>query len=165
MASTLTISAQWIRERPNIAKVPLLYTVDKAVGLGCPNSELDVMLVQYMLRKWIETSLWVGNFPRGYQFRNLAVSGLFDNRVLAWIFFFQLTCCSAWGHDAGSLTGKIEPIRDIGSTTGSTMIELNVQLGGFTPGKPFNSLWLNMADASDMPMQLSSALKKARAPG
>jgi hypothetical protein len=173
MASTLQITEQWIRQQPNLAKVPLLYTVDAPVGLACPNRSDDVMLVQFMLGKWMVPGagklggtgyiISSGHVSNWYK-THLPATGHFDNRVLAYIFLFQLNCCGG-SNSAAAVTGKIEPVRDLGSFHPSqkAMIELNVQIGGFGP-KPFTQDWRNMPTDPDMPSQLSAALKKPGRP-
>ncbi len=49
MAFKMLIPQDWIRQRPNMAKLPHLYNLDAAVGMQCPNHAIDVMLVQMLL--------------------------------------------------------------------------------------------------------------------
>ena len=52
MAYKQKIPQAWKNIHPNVAKLPFIYNLDDAVGIGCPNKRLDVMMVQVFLQRW-----------------------------------------------------------------------------------------------------------------
>jgi hypothetical protein len=165
MAFKQHIPQEWIKLRPNLAKIPHLYNLDEAVGLGCPNKRLDVMLLQLMLLSWSRYNLQnmggKGISPKA-GFMILPANGIFDNRLLGWILGFQLF---RWEPDSAAITGKALPIRGIASLDGRNVIaDLNLQIArpdasGRLKG---GDLWSDMASAPGTPRELAEALKTAK---
>jgi hypothetical protein len=49
--------------RPPAAKLPVFFNIDAHVGPGCPNKEIDVMLVQFLLKTMGSVPLPGSNLP------------------------------------------------------------------------------------------------------
>jgi hypothetical protein len=170
MAYKMKIPAAWIKRSPNTAKLPHVYNLDAAVGLGCPNQSLDVMLVQVMLRAWKlgqidnvgsgfdlkKRPLWLGDLP---------LDGHYDNRVLGWILFYQLFF---WSSDPSMISGKVIPASESTPLDGRQMLlHMNLSLAdpnsaGQIGRTPLAKMWLDMSKAPDVPGALGLALKDAR---
>jgi hypothetical protein len=158
MAFKQLLPADWIRQRQNLSKLPFLYNLDDAVGLGCPNRRLDVMLLQLMLFKWSKKILQLKG--PWYGFNILPVNGIFDNRLLAWIFGYQVM---QWEKDLSAITGKALPIRGVSDLNGRNVIaDLNLQLIVFRGENLRFGEFTGMASAADTPQELAQALKKER---
>src|SRR5215471_8988268 len=70
-------------------KILIAYTVDQAVGAGCPNQRADVLLVQHLLAlAWIEIPASKGFRPPGED-GPLKVDGIFGPVTGRFIKFFQ----------------------------------------------------------------------------
>src|SRR4029077_5730134 len=108
MAFKQGIPQNWIKRQPNGAKLPHIYNLDDAVGLNCPNKRLDVMLIQFMLLAWATGAQYgIGEHraaTAALPIGPLPANGAFDNRLLAWIFHYQLV---AWKNDVAGITGKV----------------------------------------------------------
>jgi len=156
VAFTQNIPANWIRKHPNVARLPHVYNLDNAVGLSCPNKRLDVMLIQVMLLIWATErksgSLGSPNSPNALDIGNLPLDGVFDNRVQAWIYYYQLY---HYHERVAAMTGKIVPAAADGSSLGDrfhTLLHLNSQLG---PS-------VDLASRPATPRDLALALKVAK---
>ena len=69
--------------------IQLAYTVEQAVGVGCPNARADVLLVQHLLAiAWIEIPTSKGFRPPG-ETNPLTVDGFFGSVTARFIKFFQ----------------------------------------------------------------------------
>jgi hypothetical protein len=167
MAYKQNIPDAWKRMRPNTAKLPFIYNLDAAVGAGSPNQRLDVMMVQYFLQNWRinkgETVHRVN--PNAVPQRPLPATGAFDNRTLAWIFWYQLTNFA----DTSSITGKVTPAAQDGSdlTGRHTLLHLELQLlDPDANGKTFTSdnskMFLDLSTDPTAPRELVAALAKPR---
>ena len=151
------IPQEWVRQRPNLAKLTHLYNLDDTVGLNCPNKKLDVMLLQFMLQQWSTrilqlTSPWYG-------FNTLPINGVFDNRLLAWIFGYQVM---QWENHLPAISGKAIPIRGMSELNGRNVIaDLNLQLMNLRDEK-LGRLWGDITSVSGIPPELAQAVKQVR---
>jgi hypothetical protein len=69
--------------------VKVAYTVDQAVGTGCPNRREDVLLVQHLLRiAWRDAGASKGFRPPG-ETEPLKTDGMFGPKTAKFIKFFQ----------------------------------------------------------------------------
>ncbi len=171
MAFKMLIPQDWIRQRPNMAKLPHLYNLDAAVGMQCPNHAIDVMLVQMLLWCFARAfNLW-GRDPESYNVTGVhlgpmlgtrfPLDGIFTNRVLHWLFVFQDITSP---NSLRDLTGKVEPIRSIASLSlpsVNTLAKLNLDLAT-SRAPPLHNTWLDMSSAPDVPGPLAQALRKPR---
>jgi len=150
--------------RPNTAKLPFIYNLDGAVGNGCPNQRLDVMMVQVFLQHW-RTDV-IGESTKRINANSvsqgpLPPNGSFDNRTLAWIFWYQL---SNW-RDTSLITGKITPAAADGSDLNGTHTLLHLELQLMNPdanGNFAGKMFLDMSKDPDVPRDLVAALKDPR---
>jgi hypothetical protein len=130
---------------------PLLsvfYTVDHAVGRGCPNQRDDVALVQFLVRRVLEG--WNNSLPGP----PLVVDGIFGDRTRLSIEHFLRSENKA---NPGSMVedGIVSPVTDrIGARSGAgkvfTMIRLNTHYSDRW-GKAWHS---NIAIDPACPIQL-----------
>jgi hypothetical protein len=184
MAYKQSIPESWKRQKPNIAKFPHIYNLDAAVGLNCPNRRLDVMLIQYMLQVWAMMDHGVGYSsqsvggggygpdgnvsvrhsvnPKSLREGGLPVTGVYDNRTLAWIFNYQLI---NW-QETSQITGKVTPAASDGSSLNErhTLLRLNLQIGAPDTSGKFAKEFvdINLEEVSYAPADLRQALKDAR---
>ena len=184
MAYKQKIPEAWKKLRPNIAKFPHIYNLDAAVGFNCPNKRLDVMLIQYMLQVWAMLDHAVGYSgvmtgpgkvwgpdgnvsvrhsvsPKSLREGTLPANGVFDNRTLAWIYYYQLL---NW-HDTSLITGKVTPAAPDGSSLDgrSTLMRLNLQIGAPDNNGNFAKEFVDITlDSAYAPAELAQALKVAK---
>jgi hypothetical protein len=97
-------------------KIQLAYAVEQAVGVGCPNSRADVLLVQHLLAiAWIEIPTSKGFRPPG-ETTPLKVDGIFGPTTARFIKFFQE---EAWRRGANcAQDSRVDPVVT-GKSTGS----------------------------------------------
>lgn len=117
--------------------VTMAYTVDQAVGPGCPNQRNDVLLVQHLLRlAWADGGGSKGYRPPG-ETQPLAVDGIYGPKTGKFIKFFQ----EEVGRRGTTLTkdGRVDPVRSGGSmgslsATYYTILALNAARNSRQPG-------------------------------
>lgn len=110
----------------SLAFIKVLYSVDQAVGPGCPNEKRDVMLVQFLLRSAAKSA---GGLPAVQPPGQapLVVDGIFGPKTAAYIKHYQTV-----GGSAAYPDGKVSPLQ--GSPVGAvhekylTIVHLN---GGY----------------------------------
>ena len=56
MAEKMRFTEAMLKRNPNLSKFSHYYNIEKAVGSGCPNNRKDVLLIQFMLKTWVNTS-------------------------------------------------------------------------------------------------------------
>lgn len=102
-----------VMQLKNAGNVSLAYTVDSAVGIGCPNQRPEVLLVQHLLRlAWQNTPTSKGFRPPG-EAEPLKVDGIYGPTTQRFIKFFQE---EAVRRGATCLKdGKVEPVVSGGS--------------------------------------------------
>jgi len=158
MAFKQRIPQEWIKQRPNLAKLTHLYNLDEAVGLNCPNKRLDVMLLQFLLLHWSKKILQLKS--PWYGFNILPINGVFDNRLLAWIFGFQVM---QWEMELPAISGKAIPIRGMAELNGRNVIaDLNLHLMVIRDEKFGGRLWEDITSEPGIPLELAQAVKHAR---
>jgi hypothetical protein len=132
-----------------------MYTVDAAVGPGCPNGRHDVLLVQYFLRE---------SFKGFFAFQQdpfpgvVPVDGAAGAQTLAAILHFQRV---AKKHGKNIATdGRVDPqVADhsCGTISGTqyTMIYMNMTYQDARPAD-----WPRVSKAGDCPGELRTPLKE-----
>jgi peptidoglycan hydrolase-like protein with peptidoglycan-binding domain len=109
-------------------KIQLAYTVEQAVGAGCPNARADVLLVQHLLAiAWIEIPASKGFRPPG-ETGPLKVDGIFGPVTARFIKFFQEEARRRGANCAQD--SRVDPVvtgKPTGSVTGTfyTILALN----------------------------------------
>jgi len=105
--------------------VKVLFSVDQAVGPGCPNERRDVLLVQFFLRAATKPAGGLPPVqPPGQSV--LMIDGIFGPKTAAYIKHYQVI-----GGSAAYADGKVSPIQG-GSAVGAihekylTIVHLNV---------------------------------------
>lgn len=169
MAFKQRIPEAFIKARPNAAKLPHIYNLDEAVGLHCPNRKLDVMLVQYLFSTWKnyveEFGFGTKTHQASIEFGSLPATGHFDNRTLAWIFYFQLRF---FRDDIRLITGKVPPVRLDASLNGQRDMLVLLNMLVANPHKDGSLVsqtskwWLDLSAAPGVPAELASALRQAK---
>jgi hypothetical protein len=97
-------------------KTTIAYTVDQAVGSGCPNQRPDVLLVQHLLAiAWTEVPTSKGFRPPG-ETKPLKVDGIFGQVTARFIKFFQEEARRRGAKCAQD--GRVDPVVS-GTPTGS----------------------------------------------
>ena len=92
----------------NSGTVTLAYTVDSAVGPGCPNQRPEVLLVQHLLRlAWNDVPTSRGFRPPG-ETKPLNVDGLYGPTTQRFIKFFQEEAKRRGANVL--LDGKVDPV-------------------------------------------------------
>ena len=158
MARKMRIPEDWLKARPDLKNVPHLYTVDQAVGLDSPNKSDDVMLVQFMLSKWLASasSALVPTDSKGQAtsrsvFGEIPLKGEWDLTTLGFIFIFQIR-----NRATIQANGRFDPIKmtQLPSTRDS-MILLNGLLLGDSP-----NVFRDLTMAPGIPAKLALILKE-----
>jgi hypothetical protein len=109
-------------------KIQLAYTVEQAVGAGCPNPRADVLLVQHLLAiAWIEIPASKGFRPPG-ETKPLKTDGMFGPVTARFIKFFQEEARRRGANCAQN--SRVDPVttgKPTGSITGTfyTILALN----------------------------------------
>jgi hypothetical protein len=113
--------------------IKVAYTVDQAVGTGCPNRREDVLLVQHLLKiAWNDAGASKGFRPPG-EAAPLSVDGMFGPQTARFIKFFQeeairrgANCATdqrvdpaVSGTSSGGLSGKFYTILAMNSARNS----------------------------------------------
>jgi hypothetical protein len=126
------------------------------------------MMIQVFLEHWATGVIAGGptkrNDPKSLPEGPLPPNGVFDNRTLAWIFYYQLR---TW-HDTSLITGKVTPAAADGSDLNGrhTLLYLELQLlapssNGQLTG--FDSqMFLDLSKDPTVPSELVQALKTAK---
>jgi hypothetical protein len=136
----------------------IFYNVDAAVGKGCPNNPLDVLLVQYLLKECNKlpgyATVQVG---AGFTQETMTVTGAWDQYWDGYLANFELT-----------LVNKGRPVRR------DRRVDPVIagRVFGSISHQPYVILWLNrgyaqlrpneysrMADAADCPWALRQVIK------
>jgi peptidoglycan hydrolase-like protein with peptidoglycan-binding domain len=109
-------------------KIQLAYTVEQAVGAGCPNPRPDVLLVQHLLAiAWIEIPASKGFRPPG-ETKPLKVDGIYGPVTARFIKFFQEEARRRGANCA--LDSRVDPVAEgkpRGTITGTfyTILAMN----------------------------------------
>lgn len=109
-------------------KIKVAYTVDQAVGPGCPNRREDVLLVQHLLRiAWNDVPNSKGFRPPG-ETQPLKADGIFGPTTARFIKFFQEEAVRRKANCATD--GRVDPVvtgKPAGSITGTfyTILAMN----------------------------------------
>jgi hypothetical protein len=173
MAFKQQIPQSWIKQRPNAANLGHIYNLHDSVGLNCTNKKLDVMLLQVLLSVWADwrqgrpgtegivsayeagnESVRTAQLSLSLQLGKLSANGVCDNRLIAWIFFYQLY---HFKHDGVGIAGKVNAAKADGSSLADarhTLLHLNVQIKSTWP-----QVFADLAGAPGVPADLASALK------
>lgn len=114
-------------------RIKVAYTVEQAVGTGCPNRREDVLLVQHLLRiAWTDAGNSKGFRPPG-ETEPLKADGMFGPKTAKFIKFFQeeavrrgANCATdqrvdpaVSGTSSGGLSGKFYTILAMNSARNS----------------------------------------------
>ncbi|MGB6941963.1 MAG: hypothetical protein WBE37_06190 [Bryobacteraceae bacterium] len=169
MAYKQKIPQAWKNIHPNVAKLPFIYNLDDAVGIGSPNKRLDVMMVQVFLQRWDTIFFWTGSRdvviqrpayrPEGA----LPPNGAFDNRTLAWIFWYQLYTFGGL-NQASLISGKVTPAAADGSSLLGihTLLYLEGQMLDEDSGELKRNWFFDLSTDPNVPRDLVDALKNPR---
>lgn len=112
------------------SKVPVIYTVESAVGIGAANKREDVLLVQFFLRIAMEERKIFGRedrfLPPGE--KPISIDGRFGRQTAAYIKFFQDETSKLSGFP-GRGDSRVDPFAGVfrGVNTGKllTIVALN----------------------------------------
>lgn len=106
MAYKARITDQMVKSSPNLKRVPHLYQIERAVGSNCPNIREDVLLIQFMLNRFLYTSPLTGGKVAGNSiWGDVPLNGTCDFPTLGFLIMFQL-----FNSQNGPSTGRIEPM-------------------------------------------------------
>jgi hypothetical protein len=136
----------------------IFYNVDAAVGKGCPNNPLDVLLVQYLLKECNKLPGFAEvEADAGFTQETMSVTGAWDQYWDGYLANFELTL-ARFGRPA-SRDRRIDPV-------------IGGRILGSIHHQPYMILWLNrgyrqfrpgdyprIAYAADCPWALRQVLK------
>ena len=122
MASKMRFTEAMLKRNPNLSRFPHYYNIEKAVGANCPNLRDDVMLVQFMLKLWVQSR--DSGFVIDPPLWDVALHGKLDNPTLAFLILFQVRNSSV-----GKSDGRFDPLTlDHMDGATSSLASLNLYL-------------------------------------
>jgi hypothetical protein len=151
MASKLRFTDDLLKRNPSLAKFGHYYNIDSAVGVNGANKPDDVMLVQFMLNTWMNSSASPFLCSGGpMPMTAIPQDGKFDLTTLAYLVIFQM-------HRSGfiDVTGKADPLTPHNMEFGgTTMTVLNIDLWSSEP-----QLYKDFTTGKNFPASLRQAIK------
>jgi hypothetical protein len=132
-------------------KILIAYTVDQAVGAGCPNQRADVLLVQHLLAvAWIEVPSSKGFRPPGED-GPLKVDGIFGPVTARFIKFFQEEARRRGAQCAQD--SRVDPVttgKATGSITGTFYTILALNAARYNRAPSMNDISLDAGFPSEL---------------